>query len=88
MMPSQLSSSPLHVSAGTAATHQLTIRADHTWSWGSSSGHWRNTGRKDYPIVLVNAYEGDNWDVGYDNHNDGRIFAWDKHASWWLYGKP
>lgn len=78
----------LHVSAGTAATHRLTIRADHTWTWGSSTGTWRTTGRTDYPILLVDAYQGGQWYVGYDNHNDGRIFVWNKQASWWLYGKP
>ena len=86
--PLASSTDTLHVSAGTGALHQLTIRADHTWTWGSASGKWRSTGQKDYPILLVAAYEGDNWTIGYDNHNDGRIFAWDKQASWWLYGKP
>lgn len=81
-------SDTLHVSAGTAASHRLTIRANHTWTWGTSSGRWRNTGRRDYPILLVDAYEGDSWYVGYDQHTNGRIYAWDKAASWWLYGKP
>lgn len=82
------SSDTLHTSAGTAARHTLTIRADHTWTWGSDTGRWQSSGRQDYPIELVRAYQGDDWYVGYDEHNDGRIFAWDKQADWWLYGKP
>lgn len=69
----------------------VSINADETYIWNSNwdgktiKGKWKNTGDKDYPILLLQAQEGKDWKVGKAPGKGVDIILWD--GSTWYNGK-
>lgn len=83
------------VSSGVKTQSTVVIKPDGAYVWDSKwdgkviKGNWEKTGDSGYPIVLKNAQEGKNWQVGPDSRKGAKpetILVWD--GSIWYEGYP
>lgn len=77
----------LVVSSGTGILHRLNIYDNGSYAWATPGGVIKGRWRKGdgYPIVLTRAYEGKDWQVGFDERK-GTLLVWD--GSTWFEARP